>query len=97
MKCGSVLCWGYPLLQRSNHVIWVYICGVVLEILTSILFFHIEDLSLNGTPSQSSDYYWMRKKVNLTADIAISGEADDTFIDVACSVTLATPPQSVAF
>jgi len=39
----------------------------------------------------------MRKKVNLTADIAISCKADDTFIDVACSVTLATPPQSVAF
>jgi hypothetical protein len=39
MKCGSVLCWGYPLLQRSNHVIWVYICDVLLEISNSILFF----------------------------------------------------------
>jgi hypothetical protein len=94
MKCGSVLCWGYPLLQRSNHVIWVYICDV-LEISNTILFFSIEDLSLNGTPSQSSDYYWKDKKVFLTADLAISGTPDDTFSQVECSVTMTE--QSVAW
>ena len=97
MKCGSVLCWGYPLLQRSNHVIWVYICDVVLEISNSILFFSIEDLSLNGTPSQSSDYYWKDRKVFLTADLAISGTPDDTLDGEACSVTLPSPPQTVAW
>jgi hypothetical protein len=61
------------------------------------MFFSIEDLSLNGTPSQSSDYYWVARKVHLTADLAISGTPDDRFGDVACSVTLATPGQSVAW
>ena len=95
MTCGSVLCWSYPLLQRSNHVIWVYICDVLLEISNSILFFSIEDLSLNGTPSHSSDYHWRNKKVNLTADLAISGTPDDTVFQVECSVTMAE--QSVAW
>ena len=60
-------------------------------------FFHIEDLSLNGTPSQSSDYYWKDRKVYLTADLAISGTPGDIFANVACSVTLPNPPQYVAW
>ena len=60
-------------------------------------FFHIEDLSLNGTPSQSSVYYWTSTDVYMPADLAISGTPDDTFANVACSVTLASPKQSVAW
>jgi hypothetical protein len=33
----------------------------------------------------------------LTADLATSGEADGTLVNGACSVTLATPPQLVAW
>jgi len=33
----------------------------------------------------------------MTADLAISGEPDDTFGNGACSVTLATPKQYVAW
>ena len=33
----------------------------------------------------------------MPADLAISGTPDDTFANVACSVTLANPPQSVAW
>jgi hypothetical protein len=33
----------------------------------------------------------------MTADLAISGELGDTFPNVACSVTLVSPPQSVAW
>ena len=76
-------------LQRSNRVMWLYFCGVVLEISNNILFLSLEDLSLNGTPSQSSDFHWTTKGVHLTADLAISGTPNDEFVNVACSVTLA--------
>ena len=33
----------------------------------------------------------------MTADLAISGEPGDTFANVACSVTLASSPQAVAW
>jgi hypothetical protein len=33
----------------------------------------------------------------MTADLAISGEPGDMFGDGECSVTLASPPQSVAW
>ena len=33
----------------------------------------------------------------MTADLAISGEHGDTFANGACSITLASPPQSVAW
>lgn len=59
--------------------------------------FYIEDLSLNGTPSQSSDYNWIDRNKNLTADLAISGTEHDTFSGLGCSVTLANPPQYVAW
>ena len=60
-------------------------------------FFHIENLALNGTPSQSTDYNWKDRKINLTAELAVSGIYTDTFGGEACSVTLATPGQSVAW
>ena len=61
----------------------------------AFFFFSIEDLSLNGTPSQSSDYYWISRHAHLTADLAISGTPNDTFFKVECSVTMAE--QSVAW
>ena len=45
-------------------------------------------MSLNGTPSQSSDFYWASAGVNMTADLAISGGTDDTFNELECSVTM---------
>ena len=47
--------------------------------------------------SQSSDFYYVARGENMTADLAISGEPGDTFPNGACSVTLAYPPQSVAW
>ena len=85
------------MLQRSNLVIWLYICGVVVELSNNIFFLPLEEISLNGTPSQSSDYYWIDRKRLLTADLAIIGTPDDEFVNEACSVTLATPPQYVAW
>jgi hypothetical protein len=45
--------------------------------------------------SQSSDYYYVEKGNYMTADLAISGEPGDMFGKQACSITLASPPQSV--
>jgi len=47
--------------------------------------------------SQSSNYYYVMRNEYMTADLAISGEPDDTFGNGACSVTLANPPQTVAW
>jgi hypothetical protein len=47
--------------------------------------------------SQGSDYYYVDRGKYMTADLAISGEPDDIFHNGACSVTLASPPQSVAW
>ena len=60
-------------------------------------FFSIEDLSLNGNASQSSDYFWISRNIYLTADLAISGTPNDKFVEEACSLTLANPPPSVAW
>jgi hypothetical protein len=65
--------------------------------LNTIISFISKNLALNKTPSQGSDYYWLDKNITLTADIATSGEADGTLVNGACSVTLATPPQLVAW
>ena len=47
--------------------------------------------------SQSSDYYYVTRGQYMTADFAISGEPVDIFFNGTCSVTLASPPQSVAW
>jgi len=38
-----------------------------------VVFLHIENLSSNGTTSQSADYFWPEKQMYLTADLAITG------------------------
>ena len=47
--------------------------------------------------SQSSGYYYVTRGQYMTADLAISGEPDDIFFNGTCSVTLASPPQYVAW
>jgi hypothetical protein len=59
--------------------------------------YYIENLSPDGTPSQSSLYYWTERKINLTADLAISGGPNDDFASEGCAVTLANPIQYVAW
>jgi hypothetical protein len=80
--------------ESCNMVIhlWYFIWNIKYHSL-----FHIEDLSLNGTPSQSSDYYWKDRKINLTAELAINGETDDTFGEAECSVTQYSPRKYVAW
>lgn len=62
----------------------------------SFFVFPIEDLSSNGTPSQSSDFYWAPARLYMTADLAISGRNEDTFQEYACSLTMLTD-QAVAW
>jgi hypothetical protein len=47
--------------------------------------------------SQSSDYYYVDRGKYMTADLAISGEPGDMFVNGACSVTLYSPKQYVAW
>ena len=47
-----------------------------------MLFQYTENLSPNGTAFQSSDYYWKNGNLNLTADLAITGERTHSFIRV---------------
>ena len=50
----------------------------------------VEELSEEErNASQSSDYYYISRKENMTADLAISGTPTDTFGTGTCSVTLA--------
>jgi hypothetical protein len=45
----------------------------------------------DGNASQSSDYYYSKRKEYLTADLAISGTPTDTFGSGVCSATQANP------
>ena len=62
-----------------------------------MLFQYTENLSPNGTASQSSDYYWKAKKLNLTADLAITGGRTHLLTSESCSLTLYAPTQYVAW
>jgi len=37
------------------------------------IFYLLENISSNGTATQSSDYFWKDKQIFLTADLAITG------------------------
>ena len=37
------------------------------------IFYLIENISSNGTATQSSNYFWKDKQIFLTADLAITG------------------------
>ena len=60
--------------------------------------YYIENLSPDGTPSQSSLFYWTGRRINLTANLAISGGPDDVdFLSEGCAATLVNPIQYVAW
>jgi hypothetical protein len=44
-----------------------------LLIMIDSIFYLIENISSNGTATQSSDYFWKDKQILLTADLAITG------------------------
>ncbi len=56
---------------------------------------YIENLAPNGTASQSTTYYYASGGQNMTADLAINGGPNDTF--VWCSITLHKPFQRNAW
>jgi hypothetical protein len=57
----------------------------------------VVNLALNGTASQSSVYHWENQNLNLTADLAITGEPTHDFNNASCSTTLTNPKQYVAW
>ena len=62
-----------------------------------MLFQYTENLSPKGTASQSSDYYWVKRTLNLIADLAITGGRTHAFISELCAVTLYSPTQYTAW
>jgi hypothetical protein len=56
-----------------------------------MLFQYTENLSPNGTASQSSYYYWQYRNLNLTADLAITGGRTHDFLSGSCAVTQYSP------
>jgi hypothetical protein len=62
-----------------------------------MLFQYTENLSPNGTAFQSSDYHWVDRNLNLTADLAISGKRTDKFAGESCALTLYEPTQYTAW
>jgi hypothetical protein len=53
----------------------------------SILYL-LENISSNGTATQSSDYFWKDKQIFLTADLAITGGPTHHFKHASCATTL---------
>jgi hypothetical protein len=56
-----------------------------------MLFQYTENLSPNGTASQSSYYYWQYRNLNLTADLAITGGRAHDVLSGSCAVTQYSP------
>jgi hypothetical protein len=54
---------------------------------------YIENLTPNGTASQSSDWYWKSKNKTMTADLAITGGRTTDFLSLSCSITQPEPKQ----
>ena len=61
------------------------------------IFYLLENISSNGTATQSSDYFWKDKQIFLTADLAITGGPTQHFKSVSCATTLYKPIQYVAW
>ena len=62
-----------------------------------MLFHYTENLSQNGTASQSSTYHWISRQLNLTSDLAITGGRTHSFISKSCALTLYSPTQYTAW
>jgi hypothetical protein len=58
---------------------------------------YIENLTSNGTASQSSNWYWNKKNKTMTADLAITGGRTHDLLSVSCSITRTEPKQYVAW
>jgi hypothetical protein len=58
---------------------------------------YIENLTSNGTASQSSNWYWNDKNKTMTADLAITGGRTHDLRSVSCSITRTEPKQYVAW
>ena len=58
---------------------------------------YIENLTSNGTASQSSNWYWNDKNKTMTADLAITGGRTHDLLSVSCSITQTEPKQYVAW
>ena len=61
------------------------------------IFYLLENISSNGTATQSSDYFWKDKQIFLTADLAITGGPTHHFKSAACATTLYKPIQYLAW
>jgi hypothetical protein len=55
----------------SSYSTFVGINALLIKI--DSIFYLIENISSNGTATQSSDYFWKDKQIFLTADLAITG------------------------
>ena len=62
-----------------------------------MLFQYTENLSPNGTASQSSYYYWQYRNLNLTADLAITGGRAHDVLSGSCAVTQYSPTRYCAW
>ena len=56
------------------------------------LHLYLENLSSNGTASQSSTYYWTYIEMNMTADLAITGGSTHSLGNGSCAMTGYPPP-----
>jgi hypothetical protein len=61
------------------------------------LYRYIENISWNGTASQSSTYYWKALDMNMTADLAITGGRTHDFYSRSCATTGYPPPDYLAW
>jgi hypothetical protein len=52
---------------------------------------YIENLTPNGTASQSSDWYWESKNKTMTADLAVTGGRTNDIFSLSCSITQPDP------
>jgi hypothetical protein len=62
-----------------------------------LLFHYTENLSQNGTASQSSTYHWISRQLNLTSDLAITGGRTHDLRSESCAVTQYSPTQYEAW
>jgi hypothetical protein len=58
---------------------------------------YIENLTPNGTASQSSNWYWKSKNKTMTADLAITGGRTTDLLSLSCSITQTEPKHYVAW
>ena len=58
---------------------------------------YIENLTSNGTASQSSNWYWKGENKTMTADLAVTGGRTHDLLSLSCSITQPDPKRYVAW